>query len=237
MIQARGAAFTDAVDQGLRSHMISVYNYMAGGLALSGGVAATLAGTGLGSAFFEVGPRGGVNPTALGWVGMIAPLAMILLASFKGRGWSASATKLFYWAFTAAEGVSISLIAHRYGGADVTRAFLVTASGFAALSIWGYTSPRDLSGVGSFCVMGLFGMIAASLVCALTGAHVPDMIYCTVGVIVFSGLTAWDTQKIKAAYSSSRADGGRDAVWGALQLYLDFLNLFMLVLRMMRGRD
>ena len=228
-------ALADVQDAGLRAHMLRVYNTLTGGIALSSAVAAAVAFTGLQGLFFAQGPRG-VSTTLLGMLVMLAPLGMLLVAMFrKPETWTESGTKAFYWAFVALQGVGLSVALISYGTGDVVRALLATTAAFAGLSIWGYTSQRSLDAVGSFCVMGLFGMIGIALLGLLTGFTVSSTVMGIVGVIVFAGLTAWDTQKIKLAYLEGLGDEGRVVYWSALTLFLDAVNLFWSILRLTGG--
>ena len=229
--------YSAGFDTGLRSHMLHVYNLMAGGLLLSAATGGLAVGP-LAGIFYEAGPRGGLHMTGLGMVAMLAPLAMMLAAVFSSpQRWSATATRLFYWAFVALQGVGLAGALSSYGQTDVVRAVLATAAAFAGLAIWGYTSRRDLTAVGSFCIMGVWGMIAVGLLSALTGMHVSGVLMGTVGVIAFAGLTAYDTQRIKSDYLASGGQASRTAYWGALSLYLDAVNLLLSILRLTGGRN
>lgn len=237
MIHAKSAATAvPAVDEGLRQHMLSVYNLMCGGLALSGLVAAMVAWTGIGALFYTT-VDGEATFTALGWVGMLAPLAMLLVAMLGGRSWSASTTRAFYWAFTAAQGVGLSTVLMAHTGADLAMGFFAAAATFAGLSLYGYTTRRDLTGVGTFCMMALIGLIVVSLVALLFGVGFSTTVFSLLAVLLFAGLTAYDTQNIKECYNQAMGqdDLGRAAVWGALSLYLDALNLFVHLTRLLGG--
>lgn len=226
-----------SIDAGLRAHMMSVYNVMAGGLALSAVVAGTLAWTSAGHLFFIHSGRTHFSPTGLGLAAMFVPLVMLLIAAFSNASlWSVSRLKLFYWVFTAFEGVGLSTALMTHGGVDVTRALLATAAAFAGMGIWGYTTGKSLSGLASFCLMGLFGMIAVSILTMIFGFTIPSFLFGAVGVVVFSGLTAYDTQQIKDNYLTHGDDSGRAVIWSALSLYLDAVNLFRSLLNLM-SRD
>ena len=237
----RGGVIADQAtfDAGLRAHMIKVYNYMASGLALSGIVAFALFNVpSLAALFFEVTPRGVAGLNVLGWIAIFAPFGLLLLMGFRAAQMSVGGLQAIYWAVTALMGVSLSLLLFRYTGASVARAFFVTAASFGALSLYGYTTQRDLGPIGSFCIMGLFGIILASLVGLFFPSPGLSFVISVVGVLVFAGLTAWDTQQIKEMYSVND-DGtiaGRKAIMGALRLYLDFINLFLMLLRLMGDR-
>ena len=208
-------AVTDrvAIDAGLRAHMIRVYNYMAVGVALTG-VVAWLTSQIVGPALLN---------SPLIWVFMLAPLALVFFISFRINSLSAGTALTLFFVYTAT---------------SITRVFFITAAAFGALSVWGYTTRRDLSGFGSFLLMGLIGVIIASVVNIFLKSSGLDWIISLVGVIVFAGLTAWDTQKIKEMYDpmDDGTVGGRKVVMGALSLYLDFINLFMLLLRLFGNR-
>jgi hypothetical protein len=228
-------------DAGLRAHMVSVYNYMASGLALSGIVAYALANSpALASIFFQIGmTRGGnevvVGMNVLGWVAILAPLGLLLLVSFRAAQMSLTAVQGIYWAVTALMGVSLSILVFRYTDASIARAFFVTAASFGALSLYGYTTKRDLSAFGKFLFMGLVGLILASLVNMFFPSGTMSFVISVAGVLIFSGLIAYDTQKIKEQYSASygRDIAGKMAVFGALSLYLDFINLFQFLMSFM----
>ena len=232
----RGGVIADqaSFDVGLRQHMIRVYNYMASGLALSGIVAfALFSSPELAGLFFQISPRGAVvGLNGLGWIAILAPLGLLLLTSFKGATMSVGAIQAVYWAVTALMGVSLSLLLFRYTGASVARTFFVTAAAFGALSLYGYTTKRDLSAWGKFLFMGLIGLILAGLVNMFWPSGTMSFIISAVGVLIFSALIAYDTQKIKEQYSEA---WGTDmvekiAIFGALSLYLDFVNLFQFLM-------
>ena len=235
-----------ALDVGLRKYMLGVYNYMASGLLLTGVIALVVATTPSLSALFWQAvptPRGvAIAPTILGWAAMLSPLAFILVLSFGINRLSASTAQLLYWLFAAAMGLSLSNIFLIYTGASVARVFFITAGMFAAMSIWGYTTQRDLTKMGSFLMMGLFGIIIASLVNIFIASSALQFAISIIGVVVFVGLTAWDTQRIKNDYVSyAYAEGtevaAKRSVFDALALYLNFINLFMLMLQFMGVRQ
>jgi uncharacterized protein len=217
-----------AIDVGLRAHMIRVYNYMALGVALTGLVAWLTAQI--------VGPA--LLNSPLIWVFIFAPLALVFFISFRINSLSAGTALTLFFVYAASLGLSLATIFFVYTDTSITRVFFIAAAAFGALSIWGYSTRRSLSGLGSFLLMGLIGVIIASLVNIFLKSSGLDWIISVIGVIVFAGLTAWDTQKIKEMYDPTD-DGtvaGRKAVMGALSLYLDFINLFMLLLRLFGGR-
>ena len=216
------------IDAGLRAHMIRVFNYMAAGVALTG-VVAWLTSQILGPALLN---------SPLMWVFMLAPLALVFFISFRINSLSAGTALTLFFVYAASVGLSLATIFFIYTDTSITRVFFVAAAAFGGLSLWGYTTRRSLSGMGSFLIMGLIGVIIASLVNIFLKSSGLDWIISVIGVIVFAGLTAWDTQKIKEMFDPMD-DGtvaGRKAVMGALSLYLDFINLFMLLLRLFGGR-
>jgi FtsH-binding integral membrane protein len=239
----RAGTVTDqaAFDVGLRAHMIRVYNYMASGLALSGIVAFALFNfEGLQNIFFTMGrtPGGAIIPVGLnilGWIAILAPLGLLLLTSFRAAQMSVGAVQAVYWAVTALMGVSLSLLLFRYTGASVARTFFVTAAAFGALSLYGYTTKRDLSAFGKFLFMGVIGIILAGLVNMIWPSGPMTFIISVAGVLVFSGLIAYDTQKIKEQYAEAwgREVAEKVAIFGALSLYLDFVNLFQFLMMFM----
>jgi FtsH-binding integral membrane protein len=220
-------------DVGLRAHMVRVYNYMASGLALSGIVAFGLfSSPELAGLFFQVQAGRVVGLNALGWVAILAPLGLLLLVSFRAASMSITAVQAVYWTVTALMGVSLSLLLFRYTGASVARTFFVTAAAFGALSLYGYTTKRDLTAMGKFLFMGVIGLILAGLVNMIWPSGTMSFIISAAGVLIFSGLIAYDTQKIKEQYSEA---WGTDmvekiAIFGALSLYLDFVNLFQFLM-------
>ena len=223
-----GTARTAAVDAGLRAHMLTVYNYMAGGVALTGVVA-----------YFTNQMFGqALAGSPVMYVLIFAPLALVFFLSWRIDRLSASTARALFFVYAALLGASLSMIFRVYTDASITRVFFISAAAFGGLSLWGYTTQRDLTGMGSFLMMGLIGIIIASLVNIFLRSSGLDWIVSVIGVIVFAGLTAWDTQKIKEMYSA-HDDGtvaGRKAVMGALALYLDFINLFLMLLRLFGGR-
>ncbi|MBT5571958.1 MAG: Bax inhibitor-1/YccA family protein [Alphaproteobacteria bacterium] len=239
VIQGRSAADAQ-IDEGLRSYMLRVYNYMTIGLALTGLVAYLVSSTpALLQLFYAQNAVGQIQPTMLAYIAMFSPLAFILVLSFGIQRMSASTAQLVFWVFAAVMGLSMSHIFLTFTGASITRVFFITASTFAAMSLYGYTTKRDLSGLGSFLFMGLIGIILASIVNIFIGSTVLQFAISVIGVLVFVGLTAYDTQKIKEMYDE--LDGsevaGKKAIMGALRLYLDFINLFMMLLHLFGNRD
>ncbi|MBV8971728.1 MAG: Bax inhibitor-1/YccA family protein [Sphingomonadaceae bacterium] len=226
-------AQTATFDAGLRRYMLSVYNYMASGVLLTGIVALFFAQTGAVNALFnEVG-----RPSLLGWIAMLAPLGIVLAMSAGVNRMSEASLKALFWGYAAIMGVSLSTIFLRYTGASIAATFFATAASFGALSLYGYTTKRDLSGIGKFLLMGLVGLIVASLINAFFPSAGVSLAISMVGVLLFAALTVYDTQKIKAMYDyvGGTDFAGKSVVMGALTLYLDFINLFLFLLRFMGG--
>jgi FtsH-binding integral membrane protein len=227
------------IDQGLRSYMLKVYNYMAAGLGITG-VAA------YGTFHAAVDAAGGLTPfgqaifaSHLRWVLIFAPLALVMLLSFRINRMSVSAAQLTFWAYAALIGVSFASLGLIYTAGSIAQVFFITAGTFGALSLYGYTTKRDLAGFGSFLFMGLIGLIIASLVNLYFQNGMFSLLLSAMGVLIFTGLTAWDTQQIKEMYfeADDVAVMGRKAIMGALRLYLDFINLFLSLLRIFGNRN
>ena len=241
--QAVGRAEAGVIDQGLRAYMLRVYNYMASGVAITGIVAyavyAMSVVTGADGAITGLTPFGNfMFASAFKWVVIFAPLAMVFYLSMRIGSMSLTAAQISFWVFSALMGASISSIFLVYAGESIARMFFITAAAFGALSLWGYTTSKDLSGWGSFLFMGLIGIIIAMLVNLFVGSTALQFAISVIGVLVFAGLTAYDTQSIKEMYYAGD-DGtvaGRKAVMGALRLYLDFINLFMMLLSLFGDR-
>ena len=233
-----GAQTGAVIDEGLRSYMLRVYNLMAFGLAITGLVAyfasqAAIADgqlTAFGQAIY-------VSP--LKWVVMLAPLALVFFLSFRIHTMSVSAAQTTFWVYAGLMGLSLSSIFLVYTGASIAQTFFVSAAAFGALSLFGYTTKRDLSAMGSFLIMGLFGLIIASIVNIFLKSDGLSFAVSAIGVLIFAGLTAYDTQKIKEMYfeGDDVLVAGRKAIMGALTLYLDFLNLFMFLLQFLGNRN
>ena len=226
-----------SVDAGLRAYMLRVYNYMASGVALTGIIAWVVAFVpAVHDMFFAVDQRGHSIPGALTWVAIIGSFGIAIGFRFAIASIRASTAQAMFWAFAALMGIWLAPIFEIYTGASIARVFLITAGAFAGLSLYGYTTTRSLSGLGSFLVMGLWGIILASLVSFFLPTQTQvalNWVISCVSVLVFAGLTAWDTQKIKEMYWV--ADDGevaaKKSIIGALELYLDFINLFITLLR------
>lgn len=252
---------TAVIDAGLRAYMLRVYNYMALGLVITGVAAVVvymLAVTGDASAAAKIvrgGVEGPVRITATAyltpvgyalfvspakWLVILSPLAFILVLSFGLERMRPTTAQLLFWVFAALMGISLSSVFLVYTHTSITQVFFITAAAFGALSLWGYTTNRDLSDFGSFLLMGLFGVVIASLVNLLLQSSMLQWIVSMVGVMVFAGLTAWDTQRLKSEYIYGAMNGevmDRAAIRGALSLYLDFINLFTLLLQLLGERE
>jgi uncharacterized protein len=246
-----GAAVSGAaagIDEGLRAHMIRVYNYMLMGLALTG-----VAALGTYSLAFSSTPTAyqignGLYLTSLGatlfgsplqWVIMLAPLGLVFFLSFRIQKMSVSAAQLTFWAFAVLLGISLASIFAIYTATSITQVFFISAATFGAMSLWGYTTKRDLTAMGSFLFMGLIGIIIAMVVNIFLASSALAFAISAIGVLIFVGLTAYDTQKIKEMYFEG--DGaevmGKKTIMGALRLYLDFINLFLMLLRLFGNRN
>ncbi len=229
------------VDQGLRAYMLRVYNYMASGVLLTGIMALLVYRMpALASLIFEIGPGGAiVGYTGLGIVTLISPLAFVLVMRFGLNRMRSTTVQALFWAFCAVMGLSISSIMFVYTGVSVAKVFFITASAFGALSLWGYTTKKDMTGWGSFLIMGLFGIIIASIVNIWLASPAMDFMVSIIGVLIFAGLTAYDTQRIKRMYYEGDSEGimTKKAVMGALSLYLDFINMFLMMLRLFGNRN
>lgn len=242
---SQATAASAVLDAGLRAYMLRVYNWMASGLLLTGIVAYLIANTDAINAFYPLvqtpyGMRHTV--TVLGMAAMFAPLAFVLVLSFGVNRLSTTTAQMLYWLFCVAMGASLANIFLIYTGNSIARTFFITAGTFAAMSIWGYTTRTDLTRFGSFLIMGLIGVILASLVNMLL--HSPGLQFAIsiIGVLVFVGLTAYDTQRIKNTYLQyAYADGpdgaAKRSVYDALSLFLNFINLFMLLLQLTGNRS
>ena len=227
------------LDVGLREYMLRVYNYMASGLVLTGIFA--YGGTkvpALLNLMYSVGPSGSLSPTLFAWIIMLSPLAFILVLNFGIQRMQASTAQAVFWAFAAIMGLSLTHIFIVYTGASITRVFFITAGTFASMSLFGYTTKRDLSKFGSFLFMGLIGIVIASVVNIFMQSSAMAFVISVVGVLVFVGLTAHDTQNIKRMYIEGEhtETATKKAVMGALSLYLDFLNLFIMLLHLIGDR-
>ena len=231
------------IDEGLRAYMLKVYNYMASGIFLTGIISLLLfklsvvmASDGSITGLTEIGNA--LYNSSLMWIVMLAPLGVVIYMSFGIRKMSVTKAQGTFWVFAALMGASLSSIFLVYTGASITRVFFITARTFGAMSIYGYTTKRDLTKLGSFLMMGLIGIIIASIVNMFMKSTMMYYVISILGVLIFVGLTAYDTQKIKNMYlvSDSGEIMGKKAVMGALTLYLDFINLFIMLLRLFGQR-
>ena len=233
------AAEASVIDAGLRAYMLRVYNYMLVGLGLTAGTAWLTANTSLRDLFFQYVPAAhGYGLTMLGMIAIFAPLALVLLLSFRINKMSVAGAQTAFWVYASMVGISVASILLNFTGESVARVFAITAATFGAMSLYGYTTKRDLTGFGSFLFMGLIGVIIASLVNMFLQSSMMQFIISIIGVLVFTGLTAYDTQKIKNYYVA-QDDGtvaGKKAIMGALNLYLDFINLFFMLIQLFGNR-
>ena len=242
-VQSTSRVTDQTVNEGLRSYMLKVYNFMASGVLLTGFVALGL------FKFAVVTDQAGniVSLTAIGnaiynsgfmWVIALAPLGIVFYMSMGINKMSAQKAQTVFWIFAALMGASLSSIFVAYTGTSIARVFFITAGTFGAMSLYGYTTKRDLTGFGSFLMMGLIGILIASIVNIFLKSPAVYFVVSILGVLIFVGLTAYDTQKIKSMYfeSDSSEVAGKKAVMGALTLYLDFINLFIMLLRLFGQR-
>jgi len=235
-----------AVDAGLRAYMLRVYNWMASGLALTGVIALLVATTpAVRDLFFHTYSTGFsivTRPTALGFLAIFAPLAFVMVMSFGVNRLSRQAVQTLFWAFCAAMGVSMANIFMIYTGTSIARVFFIAAGMFAAMSAWGYATNRDLTRFGSFLIMGMFGLVIAMIVNIFMHSSAIAFLCSIIGVFLFTGLAAFDTQRIKLNYQQIAYYGGaegalRSSVYDALTLYLNFINLFQFLLSIMGVRN
>lgn len=221
-----------SVDQGLRSYMLTIYNYMAAALALTGFVAFFTYKSGLFMTF--------ASSPVLNLVVALAPLGFVIFMSVRINKMSFQAAQASFWAFASLMGLSLSYVFAVYTATSIAKVFFITASTFGAMSIYGYTTKKDLSGFGNFLIMGLIGIIIASLVNIFLKSSGLSFAISILGVLIFTGLTAYDTQRIKQVYFMHGGSGqtaGKLAIMGALNLYLDFINLFIMLLKLLGNRE
>lgn len=216
----------EVFDAGLRSYMLSIYNYMTSGVLLTGVVALLTAQTGL-ALTFASGP--------LMWLVALSPLAIVFAMSFGVNRFSTTTLQAMFWGFAVLMGLSLSTIFLVYTGSSIAATFFATAGAFAGLSLFGYTTKKDLSAFGTFLIMGVVGLLIAMVVNMFLKSTGLDLAISFLGVLIFAGLTAWDTQRLKASYAQLRGTefAGKMVVMGALSLYLDFINMFLFLLRFM----
>jgi FtsH-binding integral membrane protein len=233
-----GSRADTSIDEGLRAYMLKVYNLMALGLAITGAVAygafAMAVQDGQLTAFGQL-----IYASAFRWVVILAPLGMVFFLSARVHTMSVSAAQTAFWVFAALMGLSMSTIFLVYTGQSIVQTFFITAATFGALSLWGYTTKRDLTGMGTFLFMGVIGLIIAMVVNIFLASPALQFAISAIGVLIFSGLTAYDTQKIKEMYyeGDEVLVAGRKAIMGALTLYLDFINLFTFLLSFLGNRE
>ena len=229
---------TASYDAGLRSYMLSVYNYMTSGVLLTG-IVSLLFAKWLG---VDQGPQvaaahlASLGPLRL--IIMLAPLGFVMVLSFGINRLSTVAAQALFWAFAGVMGLSLSTIFIVYTTASVAQTFFASAAAFAGLSLWGYTTKRNLTGMGQFLIMGVVGILVAMLINMFVQSGPLDLVISVLGVLLFAGLTAYDTQKIKSMYYAVQGSefAAKSVVMGALQLYLDFINMFLFLLRFMGNR-
>lgn len=225
-------------DAGLRAHMLSIYNYMASGVLLTGIVALLFVNSPLFGLAYRVQETSRglvVGPTLLGWLITLAPLAFVFAMSFGQARMKTSTLQTLFWAYAVSVGLSLSTIFLVYTGTSIAQTFFATAAAFAGLSLFGYTTKKDLSGLGTFLIMGVFGLLIAMLLNIFLKSTFMDLSISALGVLIFAGLTAYDTQKLKNIYAQVAGTEwqGKSVIMGALNLYLDFLNMFLFLLRFM----
>ncbi|MCB2048696.1 MAG: Bax inhibitor-1/YccA family protein [Novosphingobium sp.] len=226
------AASRAGYDAGLRKHMLSIYNYMASGVLLTGIVALLFARSGMAASIMM---GGGI----LSWIIILSPLAIVFAMSFGANKFSTGTLQLMYWGFATLMGLSMSTIFLVYTGQSIATTFFATAAAFAGLSLVGYTTKKDLSGMGSFLIMGVVGLLVAMLINIFLQSTMLQLAVSALGVLIFAGLTAYDTQRLKMQYYQLAGTNfaGKAVVLGALSLYLDFINMFQFLLSFMGSRD
>ena len=217
-------------DEGLRKHMLSIYNYMSSGVLLTGIIALLTARSGMALAFAS-GP--------LMWLVALSPLAIVFAMSFGANRFSKTTLQALFWGFAVLMGFSLSTIFLVYTGESIAATFFATAGAFAGLSLYGYTTKKDLSGWGSFLIMGVFGLLIAMVINIFLNSGTMALVISFLGVLIFAGLTAYDTQRLKTEYGYYRGTewAGKAVILGALNLYLDFINMFLFLLRFMGNRE
>jgi len=223
-----------ARDAGLRSYMLSVYNYMASGVLLTGIIAMLFAPYAQG---VLIQPNG-QGMSLLGWIVTLSPLAFVMAMSFGVNRMSTGTLQLLFWAFAAVMGLSMSTLFIVFTGVSIAQTFFATAAAYVALSLYGYTTKRDLSGIGTFLIMGVVGLIVAMLINLFLKSSAMALAISAIGVLLFAGLTAYDTQRIKSMYFYVQGTEmmGKTVIMGALSLYLDFINMFQFLLSFMGNR-
>ncbi len=219
-------------DAGLRKYMLSIYNYMASGVLLTGLVAMLFART-------EFAQQMMFNPGIISWVIMLSPLAIVFAMSFGANKMSTGTLQVLFWSFAVLMGLSLSRIFMIFTGESIAQTFFATSVGFLGLSLWGYTTKKDLTGWGSFLIMGVIGLIVAMVINIFLQSPLMHYVISALGVLIFAGLTAWDTQRLKSMYSYVAGTDmmGKTIILGALSLYLDFINMFQFLLSFMGSSD
>ena len=238
-IAAQRAGTAAAIDEGLRSYMLKVYNYMGIGLVVTGLVSYFSAQAAVGADGQLTAWGSLIFQSPLMWVIAFAPLAFVLVLSFGINKLSGATAQLLFWVFAAVMGLSLSSIFMVYTDASIAKVFFISAATFGAMSLYGYTTKRDLTGIGNFLIMGLIGLIIAMVVNIFLQSSMLEFAISAIGVLIFVGLTAYDTQRIKNSYDEGHGAEvlQKSAVMGALSLYLDFINLFMMLLRLFGNRE
>ena len=239
-MRTAAGARTTQIDEGLRAHMNKVYSTMSVGLLVTAGVAWAVGSTPALLSLLRDPVT--LSPNILGWIVMFLPLVMVFAFGAAIQRLSAAGAQLFFYVYAAVMGLSLSWIFAVFTGISITQTFLVTAISFAGLSLWGYTTKKDISGWGSFLIMGLIGLIVASIVNIFLGSPALYFAVSVIGVLIFAALTAYDTQRLKTDYiqHAHAMDGewlAKSAIMGALSLYLDFVNLFMFLLQFLGNRE
>jgi len=231
-IRAPGHVDTAGIDKGLRSYMLSIYNYMASGILLTGIVALGFAQSGLALQVLY-------GPGIAKYIIMFSPLAIVFAMSFGANRFSTMTLQALFWGFAGLMGLSMSAIFLVFTGGTIALAFFSTAAAFAGLSLWGYTTQKNLSGWGSFLIMGLVGLIVASILNLFLQSGTINLVLSYAAVLIFAGLTAYDTQRLKSMYVHVAGSDmmGKVVILGALSLYLNFINMFQALLSIMGGRD
>ncbi|MES2914444.1 MAG: Bax inhibitor-1/YccA family protein [Pseudomonadota bacterium] len=239
-VRSVGVGARAQIDEGLRAHMNKVYGLMSVAMVVTAGVAWAVGTSDALLAIFRDPET--LRPNILGWVVMFAPLAMVFAFGALLNRMSAAAAQLFFYAFAAVMGLSLAWIFKVFTGVSIAQTFLITAIAFASLSLYGYVTKRDLSGMGTFLMMGLVGLLVAMVVNIFLASSALAFAISVIGVLIFAGLTAFDTQNIKNTYLQHATQGdaewlAKSAIMGALNLYLDFINLFMFLLQFMGNRE
>lgn len=239
-IRTAGVARTAEIDQGLRAHMNKVYGVMSAGLMVTFLVAWAIGSNDALLGIFRDPIT--LRPNVLGWVAMFAPLGMIFMMGAAVRKMSAAGVRTFFYVFSAVMGLSLAYVFAAFTGISIAQTFLVTAIAFAGLSLWGYTTKKDISGWGSFLIMGVIGLIVASVINIFLGSPAIMFAVSIIGLLIFAGLTAYDTQRLKTEYVAHASHGDEEwldksATMGAVGLYINFINMFQFLLAFMGGQE